>query len=222
MPASEPDASWLASRWQALCTALECPPQAAADVWQLIEQHYCEPRRHYHNLAHVAALLRHADAHCAHLSHAHVVELAIWFHDVIYDTQSGGNEVASAAVASAAMQAMRVDAGIASQVERCILATIHHAVTDKDVPDLPLFLDFDLAILGAPRDVYQQYRAAIRREYEWVPEQDYRTGRAKVLRRFLDRPALYFTPWMASRFEASARYNLRSELLLLDPQFTSR
>jgi predicted metal-dependent HD superfamily phosphohydrolase len=216
------DLSRLKLRWQVLCGSLNCPEHAAADVWQLIERHYSEPQRHYHTLAHVAALLRHADAHRAHLSQVHVVELAIWFHDIIYDPRSGGNETASAALASAAMQAMQVDSGMASQVEACILATIKHAVTDTAVSDLPLFLDFDLAILGAPVDVYQIYREAIRREYAWVPEQDYRAGRAKVLRRFLERPALYFTPWMAARFEAPARDNIQSELLLLEPHSTSR
>jgi len=216
--------SWLAMRWQTFCALLACPQQAAADVWQLLERHYCEPHRHYHNFAHVAALLRHADAHRAcgePLYQPHAVELAIWFHDIIYDTRSGGNEVASAALATAAMQAMRIDAGVASQVERCILATISHTISDASVPDLALFLDFDLAILGASRDMYRRYRAAIRREYEWVTEEDYRAGRARVLRRFLERPALYFTPWMASRFESSARDNLQSELLLLEPQSTS-
>ncbi|WP_194724821.1 HD domain-containing protein [Noviherbaspirillum malthae] len=214
--------SRLKLRWQSLCSSLTCPERAAADVWQLIDRHYSEPHRHYHNLGHVAALLRHADAHRAHLSHVQVVELAIWFHDIIYESRSGGNEVASAALAAAAMRAMQVDPDIIPQVERCILATISHAVTDMEVPDLPLFLDFDLAILGAPAEHYRHYREAIRKEYAWVPEQDYLTGRAKVLRRFLERPALYFTPWMAERFEAPARDNIQSELLLLEPHSTSR
>jgi len=220
------DPAWLERRWQSLCGSLSCPQQAAADVWQLIERHYSEPHRHYHNLDHVAALLRHAAVHRAHLLQFHVVELAIWFHDIIYDTRSGGNEVASAALAIAAMQVMQVDPDIVSQVERCILATIGHAVTDTDtdtaVPDLPLFLDFDLAILGAPAEHYRHYREAIRKEYAWVPEQDYRAGRAGVLRRLLERPALYFTPWMAARLEAPARDNIESELLLLGPYPTSR
>lgn len=216
------DLSGLKRRWQVLCNALKCPEQAAAGAWQVIEQHYSEPHRHYHTLAHVAALLRHADAYREHLTRTSVVELAIWFHDIIYDTHTSGNEAASAALALTIMRTMQVDDGIAGQVERCILATADHAIAEADanLPDLAPFLDFDLAILGAPRDIYQCYGEAIRREYGWVADQDYRAGRARVLRRFLDRPALYFTPWMAARFEASARDNIKSELLLLEPQST--
>lgn len=37
--------------------------------------------------------------------------------------------------------------------------------------------------------------------YTWVPEADYRRKRAAVLRRFLDRPALFLTPRSASPVE---------------------
>lgn len=204
--------SWLRARWQSLMTPL-APDRAAVDAtWDALVRHYSEPHRAYHNLSHVMALLHQVDAERAHIRQREVVELAIWFHDVIYDTRAKDNEQRSAAWARHAMQAMRIDLDLSAAVEQCILATSTHEITAPQVADLPLFLDLDLAILGAPEEQYRRYGQLIRAEYDWVPEHAYRSGRAAILRRFLARPALFFTPPMAARFEFRARQNIEQEL----------
>ena len=75
-----------------------------------------------------------------------------------------------------------------------------------------MLLDADLAILGAAPQRYARYAADIRKEYSWVPEADYRAGRAAVLERFLASPRIYQTPLMFDEGEQSARANLRAEL----------
>lgn len=76
-------------------------------------------------------------------------------------------------------------------------------------------LDLDLAVLGAPRAIYDAYAAAIRREYAMVPDAAWRTGRAGVLDRFLDRPRLYQTGHFHERLESAARANLADEAAAL-------
>lgn len=204
--------SWLRARWQALMTHLAADRKAADAAWDAVVRHYGEPHRAYHNLSHIMALLRLADAERLHINRLEIVELAIWFHDVIYDTRAQDNELRSATWAAHAMRTMRIDSHLIKPVERCILATQRHEVSSPDIADLPLFLDIDLAILGASEEVYHCYAQAIRAEYDWVPEDAYRAGRAEILRRFLDRPALYFTAPMATRFDARARRNMEWEL----------
>ena len=95
-----------------------------------------------------------------------------------------------------------------------IRATAQHlsvAATD----DLAFFLDFDLAILGAAPEVYTNYAAAVREEYQHVPGFLYRRGRKKVLRYFLEAPRLYRTEALYDLLEEKARENLRLELSLL-------
>lgn len=204
--------SWLRARWQALVTPLS-PDRAAADAtWDALVRHYSEPHRAYHNLSHIMALLRQAEAERAHINRLEVVEFAIWFHDAIYDTRAHDNEQRSAAWAHHALQVMGIDPHIIVPVEQCILATHRHEVSAPQIADLPLFLDMDMAILGAPNEIYRQYSQLIRAEYGWVPEPRYRSGRAEILKRFIDRPALFFTPMMAARFEARARHNIEWEL----------
>jgi predicted metal-dependent HD superfamily phosphohydrolase len=205
------DQNWLRTKWQALTESIAHDMAASEAALALLIRHHSEQHRAYHNLSHVMAMLRHAHANRAHIRSVATVEFAIWFHDAIYDTHAKDNEERSAAFARDAMQKMGVDGDLIAAVESCILATHKHELI-PGVPDLPLFLDLDLAILGAPDAVYRQYSDAIRAEYNWVPTPAYRLGRNQVLNRFAHRATLFFTPAMAARFEAQARRNLEQEI----------
>lgn len=62
---------------------------------------------------------------------------------------------------------------------------------------------------------YDQYRYGIRREYSHMSAPDYCSGRANVLRKFADRPVLYFTALFRDRLEVDARRNIGRELAIL-------
>ncbi|WP_293777398.1 N-methyl-D-aspartate receptor NMDAR2C subunit [uncultured Oxalicibacterium sp.] len=205
----------LSQRWQSLSTSLRADPAAASHVWWTLCERLCEPHRRYHGLSHVAALLTQAERWADHIRDAHVVQLAIWFHDAVYDPQQDDNEARSADLARCALLDMQIDEALIPHVTACIAATAGHRVTTEEVPDLPLFLDLDLAILGGEPREYAQYRAAIRAEYAWVEETAFRDARAKVLQAFLDRPVLYFTEPLRQAYEARARDNVLDELQAL-------
>jgi predicted metal-dependent HD superfamily phosphohydrolase len=96
------------------------------------------------------------------------------------------------------------------EAARLILLTRTHEAGPDDRAGRTL-LDADLAVLSADEPAYDAYADAIRREYAWVPEADYRAGRRRVLERFLVRPRIYFTMEMAEA-EPKARANLRREI----------
>jgi predicted metal-dependent HD superfamily phosphohydrolase len=162
---------------------------------------YGEPHRHYHTLDHVRAVLDSLPGAGLALS------FAAWYHDAIYDTRSDDNEERSAALMRSTLRVPIEDLDGAA---RLILLTKTHQTTPADAKGLAL-LDADLAILSAGETIYDEYAAAIRREYDWVPEEAYRRGRAGVLRRFLERERIYHTVRMRGR-EDVARGNLRREL----------
>lgn len=62
---------------------------------------------------------------------------------------------------------------------------------------------------------YARYAAAIHREYAWLPEARYRTGRIAVLQRFLQRRIIYHTEPMRQEREEQARQNLAPEIARL-------
>jgi predicted metal-dependent HD superfamily phosphohydrolase len=181
-------------------------------------QAYEAPDRHYHDLRHIEALLGLARAHADALSDRDAVEAAIWFHDAIYDTRRNDNEAHSAELAVARLSGAASPDRIAG-IAAMIRATSGHVVPDFSDPhraaDCALFLDMDLAILGATPVEFAAYEQDVRREYAWVPEPQWVAGRRHVLEMFLARPAIFATVLFRDNREAQARDNLTNALAAL-------
>ena len=191
----------LLSRWQRL---LSDSDSTFADL----AARYGEPGRHYHTLDHIRAVLDRIDALWPDAPPA--LQLAAWLHDVVYDSRAADNEERSADYARAVLPALGVPSDVIDETARLILLTRSHE-TDPDDRAGRTLLDADLAVLSTNAPTYDAYAAAIRREYAWVAESDYRAGRRRVLERFLDRPRIYLTIEMAEA-EPRARDNLRREI----------
>lgn len=184
-------------------------PGAEAVAQDLIRR-WQEPHRHYHTLRHLTAMLPIVEE----ASGPPEVALACWFHDAIYDPRRTDNEDASAELALAALGSLGTDG---AEVARLVRLTATH---DPDPGDHSgqLLCDADLAILAAPPGEYAEYAANVRREYGHVPAQDFRRGRAAVLKSLLDLPVLFHLDTHRSRWEKRARANLDKELsVLTDP-----
>jgi predicted metal-dependent HD superfamily phosphohydrolase len=179
---------------------------------------YAAPDRHYHNLAHIEALLSLAKQHQDALADPDAVEAAIWFHDAVYDTHRHDNEEKSADLAVDRLQNTLAQERL-DRIAAMIRATASHQLPDflspEAVRDCALFLDMDLAILGSAEGEYESYAAAIRSEYSWVPEPLWIEGRRKVLEKFLSRATLYMSPQFRASHEEPARHNLTLELATL-------
>lgn len=175
---------------------------------------YSAPGRFYHNLDHVRAVLDTVDGLADLARDVAAVRLAAWYHDAVYDSRAGDNEERSAALAAERCAGWGLPAPTVETVVRLIRATKTHQADPADV-DGSILLDADLAILGAGEDEYDRYAAAIRREYAWVPEDDYRRGRVRVLEGFLRRDRLFQLERMHQRLDAPARRNLRREIAAL-------
>lgn len=132
-----------------------------------------------------------------------LIEMALWFHDAVYDPKSVENEVISAQMAVEALG----DGETAREVARLILLTKSHQPGVG--PDDAWIIDIDLAIFAQSPERVLEYEQQIRAEYAWVAEAVYREKRAEVLRGFLAREPIYRTPWARERFETRAKENLR-------------
>lgn len=179
---------------------------------------YRQPGRHYHGLAHVEGLLALVSHHRTVLADPEAVEAAVWFHDAIYDSRRSDNEARSAALAEEKLGS-RVEAVRLSRIVAMIEATATHALPDLGDEaakrDAAFFLDMDLSILGAPKAAFDSYEAAVRREYAWVDDKAWRSGRAAVLKKFLARPHIFQTEAFRHRFEAEARRNIQRSIAAL-------
>ncbi|WFC41995.1 N-methyl-D-aspartate receptor NMDAR2C subunit [Pseudoxanthomonas sp. SE1] len=168
---------------------------------------YAEQQRHYHTLQHLGECLSVFDAARGLAERPHEVELALWFHDAIYDIKAHDNEQRSADWARDALRDAGVAAEAAQRVHALVMATRHTAVPSGR--DEQLLVDIDLSILGAERARFDEYEQQIRKEYAYVPGFLFRRKRREILKGFLDRPAIYSTPYFHDRLEDRARNNLR-------------
>jgi predicted metal-dependent HD superfamily phosphohydrolase len=201
----------LAGRWAALLDACEVEAAAAAPVWSALLLAYGHPSRAHHTLAHLEHLFAELDA-VPLLDPA--VEWAAWFHDAVYRAWRRDNELCSAALARRTLEALGLER-LGPRVVELVLATRLHRAEAGDTAAL-LFLDADLAVLGAAPDCYQEYARAVRREHPWAPGFLYDRGRMAFLRGVLERPTVFATPHFQRRYELQARANLRAELASLE------
>lgn len=195
--------------WQATWRAfgVDTPPEG---LLQALLLRYAEAHRHYHTQAHLDACLAHFARVRDQAQAPHEVELALWFHDAIYDIGAADNELRSAGWAREALLQAGVDAGCAGRVFALVMVTRHDR--PPTTPDQCLLLDADLSILGQRPAVFDAYEVQVRAENATVPEDFFRTRRRGILQQFLDRPRIYHSAHFHDAFEAQARENLQRSI----------
>lgn len=182
-------------------------------VYAALDAGYGSPTRAYHTWSHIAALLSELDQVRGVPEFTGVafdeVELAIFFHEAVYDPAQHDNEAKSAALLLDLASGKAWDESALKRVAALTEATIDHAVSSD--PATQLMVDLDLSILGAPPHIYASYVAGNRQEYAHVPDALWAHGRRAVLARFLNRERILQTAYFRMRIETAARANLQSE-----------
>ncbi|MCC7632769.1 HD domain-containing protein [Stenotrophomonas rhizophila] len=180
-----------------------------------LEAAYAMPPRAYHNFAHVQAVLQHcqAVAEGPGWRQPAEVQLAALYHDAIYQAGRSDNEARSAELAAAAIARWLPGQGIdvARVVQLIALTARHGALSATEVDaDAALFLDCDMAILGAPAAVFDAYDRGIAEEYAGhVPGFLFRLNRRRFLKQLLLKPRIFLSEFFHQRLDAAARANLR-------------
>ncbi|WP_201594263.1 HD domain-containing protein [Psychrobacter fulvigenes] len=185
-------------------------------LWQDIADRYNESQRAYHTLEHLAQLFAQFEQVQQYLHEPHIIALALYYHDVIYEPRHADNELQSAEYMIKKLSPY-LDVEQCRRIDDLIMLTADHELDeDKDSDlDAAFLLDMDLSILGSVWSDYKRYAQAVRQEYSHVPITNYRTGRTKVLAGLLAHPRLYLTDYYFERLEAQARDNIKREISLL-------
>lgn len=197
--------------WESLIGNYTSDPLLVMEGFDTILTHYSEPHRYYHNLDHVQSLLVFMEEYNHLIKDLEALQLAVFFHDIIYDVQRSDNEEQSALAAIEFLQQTSYPAEKTALVADYIRATKTHVNPGGD-SDLDCFLDFDLFILSGPERMYEQYAKSIRKEYAVYPDSVYIPGRKKVLQHFLDQPSIYRSAGFKERFDTAAKGNMQREL----------
>jgi len=179
---------------------------------------YDRPNRYYHNFKHIIQVANFIDENLDNIDNPRVALWAALYHDAVYDTsnQLGENEDESAKLAELELAGKLTEEEV-EQVCSYIKSTASHNA-DTENHDLSLFLDADMSILGLAPKAYSDYAANIRKEYGWVPDEQYINARTKVLQGFLSRNRIFITDLAYNMFESQARINIQTELERLSEQ----
>ena len=171
---------------------------------------YAEDHRHYHNQQHIAECLNEFDAARHLVRQAEAVELALWFHDAVYDPRAGDNEERSAALAKECLDEGGVSALISNAVFELVMATKHHQPGEN--ADAGVMIDIDMSILGQSEVRFLEYESQIRKEYGWVPKIIFGPKRAEFLEGFRRRERIYRTDRFYEKYEERARQNIEASV----------
>lgn len=190
------------------------PLPAGTDVRDELLAAYADPSRGYHDTRHLTEVL----TRLGQLAEAGTdfdrtaVTLAAWFHDSVYDGERDAEE-RSAAWAETALPGL-AEADVVTEVVRLVRLTETHRPADDDVNGCALS-DADLAILAAAPARYGEYVAAVRAEYDHLPDDVFTAGRTAVLIELAAKPRLFHTAYALDHWEDAARANVAAELARL-------
>ncbi len=187
--------------------------KASFDCYDALYAAYSEKHRCYHTVKHIEAMLRHYDAVKDLAKRPAELELAIWFHDAVYKPFSKRNELDSAEWAKEFSLSNNYDLESVERVHRLIMATLHNGeAQDKDQR---LIVDIDLAILGSPPEIYDEFERNVRKEYKMVPSFIYRNKRKELLKSFQNNSSIYSLDYFKEKYESVARHNINRAIKML-------
>jgi predicted metal-dependent HD superfamily phosphohydrolase len=193
-----------------LCGTYTSQSGLMEECWLEIEASYSSRNRYYHTLSHLQNVMDELTASQQDISDWHVMQFSVYYHDIVYNALKNNNEEKSAALAESRMQSLQVPTEKITKAKLLILATKGHHVSSD--PEINIFTDADLAVLGKPWNVYSEYARQIRKEYSVYPDLIYNPGRKKVLNHFLSMERIYKTDLFFQRYETKSRSNMEKEL----------
>lgn len=201
---------------------------ASYGIWRAIEARYNEPQRHYHTLRHLHELFTALQPHLAGHPYAKAMELATWFHDLVYETDPTAyptNEAKSAKemlriLAENRPAWLKSECVMHEQVylaAEIIVSTKTHKMAADWVRAKPdhlhaaqLFIDADMSILAASQPRLGEYDTQIAREWGQESGKEsyvFCTGRLNALRSFKAAGPVFLTREF-EELESTAQANI--------------
>ncbi len=204
-----------ARRWQEFLLRLHAGnvSRERTEIGRELATRYAEPHRRYHTITHILQCLHEFHEISQMAEHPAELEMAIFFHDAVYNAKAMDNEEQSARLASEAGEKMNLPQESIERIVRLIEGTKIGKV--PATPDERLMEDIDYSILGQPESVYDAYVQGVRAEYHWVSQDMFGAKRGNFLRGLLEKDSIYYTGHFGKKYNKTAKENIRKELLLL-------
>ena len=178
----------------------------SAAIHQRLLHGYHEPQRFYHTLQHIEHCIFMFDECSALVDNPDALELAIWFHDVIYEPSASDNEARSAQLYLQLSDGVHAET-TRSLVDRLIMATLHLGCSLAD-GDASYMVDIDLSSFGLPWDEFLRDSENLRREASHLDDAAYHQKARAFHHSLRSRERFFYTDFFAERLEARAHRNI--------------
>jgi len=192
------------SLWQRCL--IEGAADASAEIHQRLVDSYNESQRRYHTLAHIDHCLSMFDQCKSLASNPDALEIAVWFHDAIFEPGKSDNEALSAKLYEELSAGVHTDE-FRALVGRMIMATLHNGLSLDD-SDAGYMVDIDLSSFGLPWEEFLRDSRHLREESAELSDADYFQKQGAFRSCLLARPHFYQTDFFRRHYEQQARDNL--------------
>jgi len=205
----------LFSRFEALVNRNHYWLSTKETLFSDIIKRYSEEHRFYHNLNHIAECLEEFDRFRNFLTKPDEVEMALFYHDIIYDVNKKFNEEASAKFMSNKLNNIGMNKSFVAGINDLIMNTWKHELGPH--PDSGYMVDIDFSSLGAEGDKFILNRENIRKEYQTkFNDKEFLIGTIMFYSNTLQRKRIFLTDPFYELYEAQARENLKKGIELLE------
>jgi predicted metal-dependent HD superfamily phosphohydrolase len=174
-------------------------------VFQKILDHYSEAHRRYHTPEHIEHCLTQFDMAADLMDDPDAVEMALWFHDVIYDVPTARNEARSAEFFSE-LTHDRIGPEFGRSICDMILITAHQEMPRRK--DDKYIVDVDLSSFGLPWEEFKRDSENVRSEFACRTDAEFYSAHIKFMRSLVKRPRFFATGFFREKYEKSARGNI--------------
>lgn len=171
---------------------------------------YEQDYRGYHNYTHIQDCLDKLEEVRGLIQYNRAVEMAIWYHDVVYVPASEINEQMSAEIAYNDCLRLGRNHNFATIVKNLIILSAHNPT--KRIPDSLYMHDIDFSILGEGPDKYASYMIGIYREWQYARKDLQKKNRRHFLKRQLRKRRIFLTEYFRDKYEDATRDNIKKEL----------
>ena len=196
-------------RFEALLNR-RCAGGASVDpvsIFEEISSRYNEPHRRYHTPQHIRHCLEQFDLAAGLLDDRDGVEMALWFHDVVWEAAAvpPSNERESAELFVERLGGA-LDEEFRDRVYRLVMVTVYPS--EPATPDEGYMVDIDLSSFGLPWGEFRRDSQAVRDELPHLTDEEFFPKQHRFLRMLLGRERFFVTDFFAQRYERAVRDNI--------------
>lgn len=178
----------------------------ACEVFHRLYSYYSSDERYYHSTGHIHFCLTQFDQVKRYLDSPDAVEMAIWFHDVIYERGACDNEYQSALFFKEYV-AQKLTPEFTEQVYNLILDTTHkHTPTTQDGQYLA---DIDLSSMALPWQEFMRDSSNVRAECNHLCDKEFYPKQLAFLESLLARQQFFYTDFFQQQHGGQAQGNLQ-------------